>query len=439
MRDGLLLVRARDNVVVFVNPHLERMLGYPPGELLGMSSRGLYALEGSPAAEELRARARRAFEAGLELEYEATLRQRDGGALWCRGVSTAFEHPEHGRVQMSLFRERTEEMRALLADIVLSTTEAVVAVSPEGLVLTWNAGAQKLYGYGEAEAVGRPFAELTGAQAQTPEGAAPLVHDAAHRTRDGRVLDVVVTVSPIRTGAGALVALSKLIHDVTEARKAQRALAASLADKEVLLQEVHHRVKNNLQVVASLLRLQSEALLSDEAKEAFLETHERVRAIAMLHEVLYRSKSLGRIPLQEYALELVRSVARAHQLPGEPVELEVTAGPVLLSVETGVPLSLILNELLSNSFKHAFPQPRPSGVPARAVRVEVEQAQGSLEVLVADTGVGLPPGFSLEQGTGVGLQVVRSLVRQLKGTLVAEAGPGARWRLKFPNATGVSG
>jgi PAS domain S-box-containing protein len=425
--------------VVFVNPHFERMLGYPPGELLGMPARGLNALDGSPAAEDLRGRAQAAFEAGLEVEYEATLRQRDGGALWCRGVSTAFEHPEHGRVQMSLFRERTEEMRALLADIVLSTTEAVVAVSPEGLVLTWNAGAQKLYGYAEAEAVGRAFAELTGAQAQTPEGNGPLVHDAAHRTRDGRVLDVVVTVSPIRTEGGALVALSKLIHDVTEARRAQRELAASLSEKEVLLQEVHHRVKNNLQVVASLLRLQSDGLHSEEAKAAFLETHERVRAIAMLHEVLYRSKSLGRIPLEEYALELLRSAARAHQLPGEPVELEVKAGPVLLSVATGVPLALILNELLSNSFKHAFPAPRPEGALPRAVRVQVEHVEGFLEVQVSDTGVGLPAGFSLEESAGVGLQVVRSLVRQLKGTLVAEPGPGARWRLKFPNESVVGG
>lgn len=425
MKKGLTLIRERDQQLLFVNPFFEDLVGFAHGDLMQNPSQLREVFAGTAAFDALRVDAGNERE---EVAFAITLQSQNRSPVFCRATSIVFEHPEHGRVLATHFEERTSEMRSLMADIVTATGEAVIGLSPGGLVETWNQGAERLYGYSAAEAIGRPFAELSGMGITEPgEGTGSTISEVRHRTKDGSLLDVVVTVSSIRAANGSLTALSTLVHDVTERKRTELALASSLQEKEVLLKEVHHRVKNNLQVVSSLLNIQRSASEQTEVRAALSAAFERVHAISRLHELIYRSKSLSSVSLEDYVRELASSIARTYDLGGAKARLEVHAPGVSLGLAQGVPLTLILNELLTNTFKHAFPA-RFAGV--RVVSVEGRQLAADYEVRVEDSGVGFPAQFSLEGSKSLGLQLVRTLVGQLTGELSLEG--TSTWCLRFP-------
>lgn len=426
MRLGVVLVRTRDGVVVFANPRAEHLLGVTAGALTGVSVRALLVNQADVGP---------AFGAdsnhdGAERELPLTWRDHEGNPVWTLATLGSVDHPVHGQVRFARLRDVGDVERSLMVDIVRSTIEAVVAVDLAGTVRTWNPGAERLYGYTAAEAVGQPFEALTGAVAQYPVGDGALVHDAQHRTKDGHLKDVVVTVSPVPLPGGERRGISKLIHDVSERRQAERALAASLQEKEVLLQEVHHRVKNNLQLVSSLLSLQSDAEKHEGSRASLVELQGRVRAIAMMHEVLYQSTSLAHVALEDSMHRLLSSVARIHQRPGMTSTLRVSAPGLALKMESSVPLALVLNELFVNAFKHGFT--------AAAAPVELSiraQHEGDVvRIEVDDNGTGLGEGFTLEARAGVGLRLVQSLIRQLRGTLqTSTVARGTRWIITLPS------
>ncbi len=198
-------------------------------------------------------------------------------------------------------------------------------------------------------------------------------------------------------------------------------IKASLAEKENLLKEIHHRVKNNLQIVSSLLSLQKSQMTSDAARDLIGECGLRVHAMAMIHEQLYGTTTLDRINLATYARELVDSLS--HALAPQ-VRLHLVAAPVEMTVESAVPFGLILNELVTNSFKYGVRANAPDDG-GYDLSIELSQANGLLSLVVRDRGRGLPPDFDVAKGRGLGLQIVRGLARQLKGKIVARTEGGA--------------
>ena len=233
-----------------------------------------------------------------------------------------------------------------------------------------------------------------------------------------------------RVTAGSLkLAMDKAMQKVNlmHALKAERdRLAGSLAEKEVLLQEVHHRVKNNLQVVASLLRLQAESLDSESA-EALRESQLRVESMAMIHEQLYESGDLRQVNLAEHAGLLMSNLLHAYGADPARITGAVAMRPLVLGVDQAIPAGLILNELISNSLKHAFPR-------GRRGRIDVEGglADGAVVMTVRDDGAGLPPSFDPAGATSLGLRIVQILSRQLKGTLEIKNEQGSAFRISFP-------
>ncbi len=211
----------------------------------------------------------------------------------------------------------------------------------------------------------------------------------------------------------------KLREEIAERRAAEDALRASLSEKEVLLKEVHHRVKNNLQIVSSLLSLQA-LRLSDPAMAApLVDSQVRVRAMALVHEKLYRAKDLNRVELHEYLPQL--SVFLLQALRNGPQEIipVLECDPVGVSVDVAIPCGLIANELISNSVKHAF-----AGRDAGRLRIALHTQDGEVRLEVEDDGPGLPPDFRLEEVPTLGLQLVTNLARQLRGSLDVASGPG---------------
>jgi two-component sensor histidine kinase len=215
-----------------------------------------------------------------------------------------------------------------------------------------------------------------------------------------------------------------LIRDL----KAERdRLARSLAEKDVLLQEVHHRVKNNLQVIVSLLRLQANAIHDGRLAAALRESQNRVETMALIHEQLYQTRDLRQVDLARHASLLATSLLHSYGVEESRIALRVEVEPIPIAMDRAIPAGLILNELISNALKHGFPDGRRGSIVIKGVRC------GDRIVLeVRDDGVGLPPTVETQQPKSLGLQIVQILSRQLKGAFEAGSGPGGVFRVIFP-------
>jgi PAS domain S-box-containing protein len=247
-------------------------------------------------------------------------------------------------------------------------------------------------------------------------------------TRDKSQVEVEV-VSNSYEADGRLV-IQCNIRDCSERCRLQQAVRDSLEGKEVLLKEVHHRVKNNLQVISSLLHLQSQHTPDEASIQMFRESRDRVRSMALVHERLYRSRDLTRVDLTDYIKSLATNLFNSHQVDTDRIGLEVNAQGIKLSIDAAVPCGLLLNELISNCLKHAF-----RGRDRGRIRVELLPVNGGDILLsVSDDGVGLPPGVEPLSGETFGVQLIADLVDQLHGSLQVNQDAGTTVRIVFPTA-----
>jgi len=229
---------------------------------------------------------------------------------------------------------------------------------------------------------------------------------------------------------GIFLAWHSLRERMLERQQAMVALADALGDKAVLLQELQHRVKNNLQVISSLLNLEADSL-PDAAQGPLRMCVRRVQSMALIHNQLYGKEDLGRLDFGEYAKGLTSDLFQAYCVRSEVVRLRLDLDPILLDVKQAIPCGLILNELLTNSLKYAFPGGR-----AGEILVALHcQDNGLVSLRVADNGVGLPPGFDWKQSKSLGLRIVNILASQLNGTVRHEAEGGAGFTLTFAKQT----
>ena len=204
---------------------------------------------------------------------------------------------------------------------------------------------------------------------------------------------------------------------------------ASLREKEILLQEVHHRVKNNLQVISSLISLQLRPIKDLVNREALQACQARVQAISLIHAMLYQSKDYANVPFSEYAPILAHNIF--HTLGTVPgyISLELAINDVALPVDKAIPCGLILNELITNALKHGFPDGRRG-----TIRVELGKARwGQLQLSVEDDGVGMPPGIDIRQTQSLGMHLVCALTEQLGGELEMSGDKGTSFKVTFAN------
>lgn len=201
-------------------------------------------------------------------------------------------------------------------------------------------------------------------------------------------------------------------------------IESSLHEKEILLREIHHRVKNNLQIISSLLNLQA-SRLSNDLKPLFIETTARVRSIALVHEQLYRAESFTAIDVDRYFRALTAGLLQTYG--STRTMLTVHAASSTVTIDVAIPCGLIINELVSNALRHAFPDDREG-----TIVVTLTEHPDSFMLEVCDDGIGMPPGIEVECATTMGLQLVTSLAHQLGGTIVFERKQGTRVHLRFP-------
>jgi two-component sensor histidine kinase len=219
-----------------------------------------------------------------------------------------------------------------------------------------------------------------------------------------------------------------LVEDITERKRSEEQVKASLAEKEVMLKEIHHRVKNNLQVISSLVSIQADNMADERMRDEFNDVCDRIRSMALIHEKLYQTGDLAQLNFAEYSTSLLKYLWNSHDTLAEKIQLNLVLAPVTMSIESAVPCGLILNELAGNALKHAFPG---NGSGEVTVGLEHDSVSNTVCLWVRDNGVGLKPDMDWRQSSSLGLHLVDILASQLRGTVETRMGPGTEFRVTF--------
>jgi PAS domain S-box-containing protein len=214
--------------------------------------------------------------------------------------------------------------------------------------------------------------------------------------------------------------------DITTRKIATDKLKYSLNEKEILLNEIHHRVKNNMQIVSSLLNLQTEHLKDENAVNILKESQNRVRSMAMIHENLYKSKDFTYINFHDYVFKLTSDLLYSYNISQDKIRPELDIGEIKLNLETAVPCGLIISELVTNCIKHAFPG-KENGI----LKLKITKLDDKFKLIIQDNGVGFPDNVDYKNTTSLGLQLVNSLVDQINGTLELIKNDGTKFQIIF--------
>ncbi len=257
-------------------------------------------------------------------------------------------------------------------------------------------------------------------------GCSKLFIEEPQTTPEGNIIMLLTSKIPLRSSDGEIIGVLGTYMDITDRKQAEDQIKASLKEKEVLLREVHHRVKNNMQVVSSLLNMQSRNLTDTKAIDIFRASINRIRSMALIHDKLYQTEGLSRIDVRDYIRDLSRGLLRAYSI-GPNINLDINVDPLFLDIDTVMPLGILINELVTNSLKHAFPGDRPG-----RIGVSLKNGDGQRLVLtVSDNGIGIPADLDHTDTESMGMQLVVTLVEQLEGTMELVRGNGTEFRITF--------
>lgn len=361
--------------------------------------------------------------------HNTLLTDEDGSIIGT--LSSGEDITERKKAEEAL-KESEEQYRAL----VETTDTGYVIIDHQGRVLDANAEYVRLTGHENLEEIrGRSVIEWT-AERDRERNAREVEKCFKERFVRNLEIDYVGRkgdVIPIEINATEVIVkgysqIVTLCRDITERKKAENQLKVSLREKEVLLREIHHRVKNNLAVIQSLLRIQSHHAQNAELTRMLETTQHRIRSMALAHELLYQSENLVDIDINRYLGNLLNQLISSFSFIGKRIEIRKEIQEVQLGIDTAVPLGFILTELISNCYKHAFPKSR-YGVIDVSVRCPGDK---KLELVVKDDGVGIPEGMDFEESSSLGYQLIRIFVKQLNGEIEIFRQEGTEVRINFP-------
>ena len=438
--------------ITFVNPYALEKLGWRTEELLGKSSHSTlhvdaegnhsHSEESCPIVETARTGVARwvAHETifrkdgtALAVEYSVTPTKRGDEII---GGVVAFQDITDKLQSEMAVRESEERIRA----VVEQMTDGLVTVDKDGCVVSFNSAAQKIFGYAADEIVGQKADLLISPQGESDKGnvfsgyirngnedALELNDGILGRRRDGTTFPMDLSVSEVHLEEQNLIVST--VRDVTESRRLEEQTRQSLAEKEVLLKEIHHRVKNNLQLISSLLALQAGYIQDEDSKAIFKDSEQRVRSMALIHEKLYGSDDLTRVDFPGYLQSLVSELLRSYAPDPGTVSISLDVGDIAFGIDTAIPCGLIVSELVSNALKYAFPDGR-SG----EIKVSLNNDQDEHIMTVCDDGVGIPDDLDWENADSLGMQLIHTLTAQLGGTADLITDNGTEIKISFPNS-----
>ena len=369
-------------------------------------------------------------------------------------VTAAIRTTDHEHLPQHLDTDRTDEIGALvealhqmtttigqrtvsrtyLNNILDSMAEMLFVLDADGTIQRTNRAARQMLEASDVALQGRAMSDLLAdGPLFTAEEDAAFQHqgfvDHAERVLrcpDGSTLPVLFSRARVHGSTSGAPDLVCVVQDITDRKHAEDQIKAQLQEKEVLLREIHHRVKNNLQIISSLLHLQSKKVNQDEARDLFTESQARIRSMALIHERLYQSDDLAQVDFAAYLDGLTEHLFRSYATRSDVVSREIDAQGGSLSVDRAIPCGLIVNELVTNALQHAFPDGQ-----AGTIQVGYKESDGHGELTVADDGVGADADLDADTGS-LGLQLVRGLVQQLGGELTIDRTAGLRFTITVP-------
>jgi len=449
-KDGMIICYVDTERITDVNPFFLELLGLQREQVIGHRMADLAAFQAAPDAATIIAEA-----AGMETvrRENLSLHGAKGEPIEVDVTANRYLLGSRPAVQINL-RDVTTRNRALkvlresearLRLFVESVRDyALFQLDPNGLISSWNIGAERLLGFSEQEIIGQPFDRIFTAvdvaagspqsEMENARAKGTSLDERWHLRKDGSIFFSSGVLTVIRDSSGRLRGFSKIMRDITESHNAElrlkdqeQKLRVSLAEKEALLKEIHHRVKNNLQIIASLLDLQSEFLDHAGSREVLLEMKTRVRSIAAIHELLYTAADFSRIEFRRFVEKLAQDVIAVHRLHATKVEVEIHVESAFLDITQAVPCGLIVNELLVNALKHAFPKGRSGKI---SVGFDSDQTNWRLEV--SDDGIGLPADIDPAHVNSMGFQLIHLLAQQVGGSVDVIRDAGTRFAISFP-------
>lgn len=334
-------------------------------------------------------------------------------------------------------RERLSDVNAYLETIINASPFAIVDLYLDGRVNSlWNPAAEKIFGWKSEDVFGKHLPFLNGKNCEkfqyimqrslSNESKSDVELECARK--NGEMIHTMMATAPLLNADGNIQGVLATFVDISDMVAAENQIMASLEEKEVLLREIHHRVKNNLQIISSLMNLQSEYTQEPEILKMFQESKNRIRSMALIHEKLYQSKDLAHIDFVEYLKSLVDMLLGFYREKSNNINVNLKCGEINLEIDTAISMGLIVNELLSNCFKHAFP-----GQKSGEISITLFKSGQNYLLEVADNGVGIPDGLDIKKTDSLGLLIVHTLTLQLKGTLKHFNGEGTKFRLSFPD------
>ncbi len=451
VKDYALFELDRGGAIVNWTSGAERLLGWREGEVLGKNSEIVFTPEDVEAGahrEEL-ATARREGRA----EDERWHIRKDGSRFFASGVLTQV-CDEHGLLRgfAKVMRDDTDrklaeqrlKQQAALLDLA---HDAIIVRQFDGIIFYWNRGAQNLYGWTAAEVLGGSSHQILRTEFPEPLDTinAQLLKQehwdgvVSHLQKDGSRMIVASRWALQHTAGDEPPRVLEINADISARVEQEQRLQRSVEEKSTLVREIHHRVKNNLQVIVSLLSLQSNQMKDPRLQEAFEDTESRVRAIAKIHERLYASEDLTEVEFAGYLIYLSRELVALYATIPNSVDLQLDMEEMVLHIEQAIPLGLIANELIINSLKHGLKGNQGTltvCLKYMPEKVKLQPGQtldeGWAEFCIKDSGPGLPENLDLGQLKSLGYRLIKLLVRQVHGELHLQQGPGATVRVRFP-------
>ena len=322
---------------------------------------------------------------------------------------------------------------AIAADQIVSTmSNFLIMLDHNRNIVTINHATTDLLGYSKEELIGKPLEYLFKDQTleinnKLPNNISDTVvnFETYLKSKYGELIPVLLSKSVIKDENGNLMGIVCIGNNIVEIKEAEGKIKASLNEKELLLRELHHRVKNNLQIILSLINLQSNGIKDQQDLEIFRESQSRVKSLAIIHEKLYQSADFASINFEEYIQSLVSYLLSYYSTNNIIVDINVEKD-IILNMDTAVPCGLIINELVTNSIKFAFP-----GKKTGKIYIQLHYEDRSLILIIGDNGVGLPDGIDFENSQKLGLQLVKTLTDQLEGKIQFNGENGTEFRIKF--------
>jgi PAS domain S-box-containing protein len=322
--------------------------------------------------------------------------------------------------------------------IVSNMSNFLLLLTNNGTINSYNPSAANLLGYSIEDLNGIPLSSIF-ANKQDAEEIFSIKNyqnfyrsqninnvDTVFKAKNNEKIPVSISICPLIENKElmGLVCIGNDIKDVKKVEKVEK----SLEEKNVLLSEIHHRVKNNLQIISSLLNLQSHYIDDEKDKIIFKDSQSRVKSMAMIHEKLYQSLDFSKVDFKGYIFSLTTHLFQTYNTNSENVKLNLDVEDIALNMDTAIPCGLIINELLSNSLKYAFPHGKKG-----CINIKLKSEDSLLILEIEDNGIGFPEGYDFDNNDSLGLQLVSSLVRQIEGKLEIIAKDGTKFKIIFPH------